>query len=93
MFDCQSNTFAPATGAESDSSELDMGIFFRVLRPDSSGGGYWVRCSGSELKHKIADEKRTTLLEEYNIEKICVCHFSNFFLTSAISALSAFEHT
>lgn len=38
MFDCQYNTFEPATP---DSSELDMGIFFRVQRPEEAGGGYW----------------------------------------------------
>ena len=38
MFDCQYNTFEAATP---DSSELDMGIFFRVKRPEEAGGGYW----------------------------------------------------
>ena len=43
LFDCQTNTFSISEGAESDASELDMGIFFRVSRPTSSGGGFWVR--------------------------------------------------
>mmetsp|Transcript_5152 Transcript_5152/g.7834 ORF Transcript_5152/g.7834 Transcript_5152/m.7834 type:complete len:407 (-) Transcript_5152:62-1282(-) len=38
LFDCQSNKF---TAKDSDASELDMDIFFRVSRPESSGGGYW----------------------------------------------------
>ena len=38
LFDCQTNTFH-ASG--SDSSELDMDIFFRVNRPATSGGGFW----------------------------------------------------
>jgi VDE lipocalin domain len=38
MFDCQYNTFEAATP---DSSELDMGIFLRVQRPEEAGGGYW----------------------------------------------------
>ena len=42
LFDCQTNTFSISKGAESDASELDMGIFFRVSRPTSSGGGFWV---------------------------------------------------
>ena len=42
LFDCQTNTFSLAKGYESDASELDMGIFFRVSRPASSGGGFWV---------------------------------------------------
>ena len=42
LFDCQTNTFSLTKGYESDASELDMGIFFRVSRPASSGGGFWV---------------------------------------------------
>jgi hypothetical protein len=38
LFDCQTNTFA---ASESDGSELDMGIFLRVRRPEEAGGGYW----------------------------------------------------
>lgn len=39
LFDCQTNTFALSEGSN---DELDMGIFFRVIRPASVGGGYWV---------------------------------------------------
>ena len=38
LFDCQSNSFV-AAGAGGDAKELDMGIDFRVLRPQESGGG------------------------------------------------------
>ncbi len=41
LFDCQTNTFQISEGTK-DGSELDMGIFFRVQRPESAGGGYWV---------------------------------------------------
>lgn len=41
LFDCQTNTFQISEGTK-DGSELDMGIFFRVRRPESAGGGYWV---------------------------------------------------
>ena len=39
LFDCQKNTFEASEGG--DGRELDMGIFFRVLRPKESGGGFW----------------------------------------------------
>ena len=38
LFDCQTNTFASAAD---DASELDMGIYFRVARPATAGGGFW----------------------------------------------------
>ncbi len=41
LFDCQTNTFEISDGAQ-DGSELDMGIFLRVKRPQTAGGGYWV---------------------------------------------------
>lgn len=42
LFDCQTNTFeAAGVGAADDASELNMGIFFRVARPPSIGGGFW----------------------------------------------------
>ena len=54
LFDCQTNTFEIAEGSD-DSSELDMGIFFRVIRPDSAGGGYWVSkqpCLGVSVRSR-----------------------------------------
>ena len=41
LFDCQTNTFKIADGVD-DGSELDMGIFLRVRRPEAAGGGFWV---------------------------------------------------
>jgi hypothetical protein len=38
LFDCQSNTFE---FADDTKTQLDMGIFFRVPRPEEYGGGYW----------------------------------------------------
>lgn len=49
LFDCQTNTFEASRGVESEASELDMGVFFRVSRPDTSGGGFWVRTIYSVL--------------------------------------------
>lgn len=51
LFDCQSNTFTTAEGA-SDAKELDMGIFFRVLRPQNAGGGFW---ENSLSEHMVVD--------------------------------------
>jgi len=53
LFDCQSNTFAAtADGAK----ELDMGIFFRVLRPGPPGSdapsGFW---ENSLTEHMVVD--------------------------------------
>jgi hypothetical protein len=46
LFDCQSNTFEATT---KDASEVDMGIFFRVLRPE---GGFW---ENSLTEHMVVD--------------------------------------
>lgn len=46
LFDCQTNTFELTEGTN---DELDMGIFFRVRRPESVGGGYWVSFSKIEI--------------------------------------------
>jgi hypothetical protein len=49
LFDCQTNTFE---ASNPDASELDMGIFFRVRRPENIGGGYWE----NDLKeHMVVD--------------------------------------
>ena len=50
LFDCQSNTFQFSDTASS--GELDMGIFFRVPRPDEFGGGYW---ENSLTEHMVVD--------------------------------------
>jgi len=52
LFDCQTNTFQISKGAEADASELDMGIFFRVARPSSAGGGFW---ENSLTEHMVID--------------------------------------
>ena len=56
LFDCQSNTFEFSDHASSSTSsnkgELDMGIFFRVPRPDEYGGGYW---ENSLTEHMVVD--------------------------------------
>ncbi len=52
LFDCQTNTFQISEGAEADASELDMGIFFRVARPSSAGGGFW---ENSLTEHMVID--------------------------------------
>ena len=52
LFDCQTNTFSLA---ESDDSEVDMGIFFRVSRPQTSGGGFW---ENSLTEHMVVDAAR-----------------------------------
>jgi len=52
LFDCQTNTFTVSPGAERDASELDMGIFFRVPRPPSAGGGFW---ENDLTEHMIVD--------------------------------------
>lgn len=52
LFDCQTNTFTPSENAKDDASELDMGIFFRVIRPDSIGGGYW---ENALTEHMVVD--------------------------------------
>ena len=52
MFDCQTNVFTITKGAEGDASELDMGISFRVGRPESAGGGFW---ENSLTEHMVVD--------------------------------------
>jgi len=47
LFDCQTNTFTATS-----SSELDMGIFFRVRRPAESGGGFW---ENQLTEHMVVD--------------------------------------
>ena len=49
LFDCQKNTFEASA---SDASELDMGIFFRVLRPQNAGGGFW---ENALTEHMVVD--------------------------------------
>jgi len=56
LFDCQTNTFTIAEGSEADSSELDMGIFFRVKRPETSGGGFW---ENALTEHMVVDAARS----------------------------------
>jgi len=51
LFDCQSNTFEFASSANKN-DELDMGIFFRVIRPSESGGGYW---ENALTEHMVVD--------------------------------------
>lgn len=53
LFDCQTNTFEPAAD---DNSELDMGIFFRVRRPEETGGGFW---ENSLTEHMVVDAVKT----------------------------------
>jgi hypothetical protein len=52
LFDCQYNTFETSNG---DDSELDMGIFLRVNRPESAGGGYW---ENALTEHMVVDAVR-----------------------------------
>jgi hypothetical protein len=62
LFDCQVNTFdyttndndATATNNNNNKQELDMGIFFRVKRPEEYGGGYW---ENSLTEHMIVDAR------------------------------------
>jgi hypothetical protein len=49
LFDCQSNTFE---ASDKDASELNMGIQFRVQRPENVGGGFW---ENSLTEHMIVD--------------------------------------
>lgn len=62
LFDCQTNVFtAPHsyTSRTSDQklSELDMGIFFRVSRPEESGGGYW---ENKLTEHMVIDDSTSS---------------------------------
>eukprot|EP00569_Conticribra_weissflogii_P004645 CAMPEP_0171336746 /NCGR_PEP_ID=MMETSP0878-20121228/6229_1 /TAXON_ID=67004 /ORGANISM="Thalassiosira weissflogii, Strain CCMP1336" /LENGTH=412 /DNA_ID=CAMNT_0011838269 /DNA_START=51 /DNA_END=1289 /DNA_ORIENTATION=- len=49
LFDCQYNTFEFTDDAK---KELDMGIFFRVPRPEEYGGGFW---ENSLTEHMVID--------------------------------------
>ena len=49
LFDCQSNTFE---FSDDKKQELDMGIFFRVPRPEEYGGGFW---ENSLTEHMVVD--------------------------------------
>lgn len=49
LFDCQTNVFKPSS---TNANELDMDIFFRVSRPESSGGGYW---ENALTEHMVLD--------------------------------------
>lgn len=51
LFDCQSNTF---DFTDDKKQELDMGIFFRVRRPEEYGGGFW---ENSLTEHMVVDAK------------------------------------
>ena len=51
LFDCQTNTFA---FTDDEERELDMGIFFRVARPEKYGGGFW---ENSLAEHMVVDAK------------------------------------
>lgn len=54
LFDCQTNVFtAPHSYTDQKLSELDMGIFFRVSRPEESGGGYW---ENKLTEHMVIDD-------------------------------------
>jgi hypothetical protein len=62
LFDCQTNVFtAPHsyTSGNNDQklSELDMGIFFRVSRPEESGGGYW---ENKLTEHMVIDDSTSS---------------------------------
>lgn len=48
LFDCQTNTFTPSKDVQG-ASELDMGIFFRLARPE---GGYWENYA---TEHMVVD--------------------------------------
>lgn len=55
LFDCQTNTFE-FSGDEKN--ELDMGIFFRVRRPEEYGGGFW---ENGLTEHMVVDAKMPEL--------------------------------
>ena len=57
LFDCQVNTFDYTTtndATNNNKQELDMGIFFRVRRPEEYGGGFW---ENSLTEHMIVDAR------------------------------------
>ncbi|GFH57116.1 violaxanthin de-epoxidase-like 1 [Chaetoceros tenuissimus] len=60
LFDCQTNTFQVSPGVD-DNSELDMGIFFRVPRPESAGGGFW---ENDLTEHMIVDAVKKDMPNE-----------------------------
>jgi hypothetical protein len=62
MFDCQTNTFA---AANKDATELDMGIFFRVRRPENVGGGFW---ENSLTEHMVVDAANAADVVEVGME-------------------------
>ena len=49
LFDCQTNVFTAKTP---DAKELDMDIFFRLPRPQESGGGFW---ENALVEHMVVD--------------------------------------
>jgi len=51
LFDCQTNVFSIPSGSK-DASELDLGIFLRVLRPKEYGGGFW---ENALTEHMVVD--------------------------------------
>jgi hypothetical protein len=53
LFDCQTNTFTPSP---ENNREVDMGIFFRVNRPEEAGGGFW---ENSLTEHMVVDAPST----------------------------------
>lgn len=57
LFDCQANTFEVTPGIDGK-KELDMGIFFRVARPQEAGGGFW---ENSLTEHMIVDAADTSI--------------------------------
>jgi len=60
LFDCQTNTFKSSS---MDEHELDMDIFFRVSRPENSGGGYW---ENALTEHMVLDNSPPTSLDSSN---------------------------
>lgn len=54
LFDCQTNVFKPSANHK---DELDMDIFFRVSRPETSGGGYW---ENALTEHMVLDTPTTS---------------------------------
>lgn len=51
LFDCQTNVFKPTPGT--NDRELDMDIFFRLARPQESGGGFW---ENALTEHMVVDD-------------------------------------
>ena len=62
LFDCQTNIFTVPEGIDKNKpSELDMGIFFRVSRPELAGGGYW---ENGLTEHMVVDAVASSPLSE-----------------------------